>query len=128
MLVFPGFNLTLLFNRGAAFSFLHDANGWQRWLFVALAFVISSVIVALIVRIKDRQRWLPAALSLILGGAIGNVIDRLLWGHVIDFIQVYYGNWHFPAFNLADSAITCGAVMLLLHRPRAEAEASAELE
>lgn len=110
----PGVNLTLLHNTGAAFSVLSDAGGWQRWLLAALALIASSVILAWLRSLRASRRWLAAALALILGGALGNLWDRLLLGYVIDFIDLYYGHWHWPAFNLADSAISTGAVMLVV--------------
>ena len=112
--VLPMLNWTLLYNEGAAFSFLADAGGWQRWFFSGLALIISAVIVVWLSRLKDDERWAAVSLSLILSGAIGNVIDRLLYGHVIDFIDVYYQQYHWPAFNIADSAITVGVVIMLL--------------
>ena len=110
----PGLNLTLLFNTGAAFSFLSEASGWQRWFLSAVALVVSLIIVFLLRSVGPAERWLPISLSLILGGALGNVWDRLKFGYVIDFVQVYYQQWSWPAFNVADSAICVGAVMLLL--------------
>jgi len=112
--VLPSFNLTLLYNKGAAFSFLNSAGGWQRWFFTAVAVVVSIVIVFWLKATGEEQRWTPAGLVLILGGAIGNVIDRVIFGHVIDFIQVYYDTFYWPAFNIADSAICVGAAILLL--------------
>ncbi|MDZ7737238.1 MAG: signal peptidase II [Gammaproteobacteria bacterium] len=112
--VLPGFNLMLTYNTGAAFSFLSDAGGWQRWLFSIFAVVISVVLLVWLYRLPRPARWLACALALILGGALGNLWDRLQYGHVIDFIQVYYQQWYWPAFNLADSAITVGAVMLII--------------
>ncbi len=112
--VFPWFNLTLQHNTGAAFSFLSDAGGWQRYFFSVMAFAIS---VGLIVRLYTvtRQQWLFAlSLSLILAGALGNVWDRLALGYVVDFISVHYDRHYFPAFNLADSAISIGAACLIL--------------
>jgi len=118
------FNLTLMYNTGAAFSFLADAGGWQRWLLLGLALAVSGVILVLLARLQPGQNWLATAFALILGGAVGNIIDRLLHGHVIDFIDLYHsalGGWpgfstmgHWPAFNIADAAIFCGALMLLL--------------
>ncbi len=108
------FDLTLMYNRGAAFSFLGDAGGWQRWLFVALALAIGGVLVAWLRHCRPGQRWVPAALALVLGGAVGNLIDRLSRGQVVDFIVWHYRDWYWPAFNLADSAISLGAVMLIL--------------
>jgi signal peptidase II len=111
--VMPYFNLTYVHNPGAAFSFLSEAGGWQRWLFAGLAVVISAGITVWLTRLKKHETLLAAALSLILGGAIGNLIDRLLYGYVIDFLDVYYGSWHWPAFNIADSAITLGVILML---------------
>ncbi|HEB56174.1 MAG TPA: lipoprotein signal peptidase [Gammaproteobacteria bacterium] len=112
--VMPMFNLTLMHNTGAAFSFLSDAGGWQRWFFTLIAAVISVVIFTWIRRLGSDQHLQAAALSLVLGGALGNVIDRLLLGHVVDFIQIYYDRWYWPAFNIADSAITLGVGLLIL--------------
>ncbi len=112
--VVPGFNLTLAFNRGASFSFLADAGGWQRWLFSSVSIVASVVIVVLLRRTAAGDKLNAAGLSLVLGGAVGNLVDRLWIGHVIDFLDVYYDAWHWPAFNVADSAITVGAGILIL--------------
>ncbi len=112
--IFPGLNFTLAHNSGAAFSLLSDASGWQRWFFAAIALVVSVVITVWLRQIDAGERWLPLALSLILGGAIGNFIDRLNLGYVVDFIQVYYKTWYWPAFNIADSAICVGAVVLVV--------------
>lgn len=112
--VLPGFNLTLMHNTGAAFSFLSDESGWQRWFFAAIAVGVSAMLVLWLRRLPSGQRWLPVAIALVIGGAIGNVWDRLVLGYVVDFIDLYAGRWHWPAFNIADSAITVGAVMLLL--------------
>lgn len=112
--VLPSFNLTLMYNSGAAFSFLADAGGWQRWLFVALAVAISLALVVWLVRLPAGRHWQALALALLLGGALGNLIDRVLYGQVIDFIQLYYRDWYWPTFNLADSAISIGAVLLVL--------------
>ena len=111
--VMPFFNLTYVHNTGAAFSFLSEAGGWQRWFFAGLAILISSVIAVWLARLKQYETLLAVALSLVLGGAIGNLIDRLAYGYVIDFLDVYYGNWHWPAFNIADSAITLGVILML---------------
>ena len=110
----PGFNLTLAFNRGASFSFLADAGGWQRWLFSGISLAASVIIVILLRRTPPADRLNGLGLSLVLGGAVGNLIDRLWLGHVVDFFDVYYRAWHFPAFNIADSAITVGAALLVL--------------
>lgn len=136
----PFLELMRLHNPGAAFSFLNDSSAlqrwvavnlglgpdWQRWFFMGLGLCVSVGILIWLRRLPSRgQNLLAAGLSLVLGGALGNVIDRVLWGHVIDFIRVHYEQWYFPAFNLADSAITLGAVLLVLDnlldygRPRA---------
>ncbi|CAN5209029.1 signal peptidase II [soil metagenome] len=107
------FDIVRWHNTGAAFSFLHDAAGWQRWLFVGLG-AVAAIFIVWMLRSHGGQRLFSWALSLILGGAIGNVIDRLLHGYVVDFISVHYGGWTFPAFNVADSAITVGAACLIL--------------
>ncbi len=117
--VFPGFNFTLMYNKGAAFSFLSEAGGWQRIFFVALSTIISIFLLFWLRQItrdeqqKDNQ-LLQVAIAFILGGAIGNLIDRAMTGEVVDFIQVYYSTYYFPAFNIADSAITLGAGLLIL--------------
>jgi len=110
-------NIVRWHNSGAAFSFLHDATGWQRWMFIALGGVAAVVIVWMLSRHR-AQRLFCGALSLILGGAVGNVIDRVLHGYVVDFIQVHYGSAAFPSFNLADSAITLGATLLIVDELR----------
>ncbi len=110
----PWLNFTLSFNPGAVFSFLAGAGGWQRWFFTVLAIAVSAAIVVWMHRLSRTEWRLGVGLALILGGAIGNVIDRLLFGYVIDFIDVYYAHWHWPAFNIADSAITVGAVFLIV--------------
>ncbi len=107
-------NMTLAHNYGAAFSFLSDAGGWQRWLLTGLATVVTGVLVIWLTRLPASDKLTAAALALIIGGALGNVIDRTRHGYVVDFIDVYYRDWHWPAFNLADSAITCGVILLLL--------------
>lgn len=108
-------NLTHQQNSGAAFSFLADQSGWQRWFFVVLASAVSVFIIAWMWRIRrEGPLVLIAGLSLILGGAVGNLIDRAMLGYVTDFIQVWFGNWAFPSFNVADSAITVGAVLLII--------------
>ena len=107
------FNLVRVHNAGAAFSFLADAGGWQRWFFTGLGTVAALVMVYLL-RTHAGQTLFCLALSLLLGGAVGNVVDRVLYSHVIDFLDFYYGTWHFPAFNVADSAITMGACLLIL--------------
>jgi signal peptidase II len=110
----PFFNLTYVHNTGAAFSFLSDAGGWQRWLFAGLAIVMSSAIGIWLSRLQKHETFMAIALSLVLGGAIGNLIDRIAYGYVIDFLDVYYQAWHWPAFNIADSAICVGVGLMLL--------------
>lgn len=110
----PFLNFTLVYNRGAAFGFLSDAGGWQNRFFIGVALIACAVIAYLVRRLDPRERLAAVAFMLILGGAAGNLIDRLLYGYVIDFIDVYYGAWHWPAFNVADSAITVGAVLLVI--------------
>lgn len=112
--VFPGFNLTLAYNKGAAFSLLNSASGWQTWMFGGLAVVVTIGIFVWLSRLSSEQRWLAIALTFVMGGALGNVIDRMAYGHVIDFLDVYAYGWHWPTFNVADSAICVGAVMLFL--------------
>jgi signal peptidase II len=111
----PVLNITLRYNPGAAFSLLADASGWQRWLFTGLAVVLGAAIFVWLARVDGRkQRLLALSLSLILAGALGNLIDRLRIGHVIDFVDVHWKDAHFPAFNVADSAITIGAILMLV--------------
>jgi signal peptidase II len=113
--VLPVLEIMRLHNTGAAFSFLSNASGWQRWVFIGLGVAVSSGILVWLRRLPAQgQGLLASGLSLILGGALGNVIDRVLHGHVIDFIRVHYGEHYFPAFNVADSAITIGAVLIVL--------------
>lgn len=111
--IMPFFKLTYVHNTGAAFSFLSEAGGWQRWFFAGLALAISIVIAVWLTRLKRHETLLAVALALVLGGAIGNLIDRLAYGYVIDFLDVYYESWHWPAFNIADSAITLGVILML---------------
>ncbi len=110
--VTPFFNLVLVFNPGASFSFLADAGGWQRWFFVALALAISAWLIVMLRR-HARERLLPTAFALVLGGALGNVIDRIRFGAVVDFLDFHAFGWHWPAFNVADSAITIGVILLI---------------
>ncbi len=112
--LFPYFDWYLTYNTGAAFSFLANAGGWQRWLFTAIAVVISVVIVHWLRRLPREDTPTALALCLILGGAIGNLIDRVYLGHVIDYIQIWLGSYPWPAFNIADAAISVGAVLLIL--------------
>jgi len=111
--VLPGLDWTLLHNRGMAFSLFND-GGWQFWALTVLTVAVSAVLLVWLARTPARLRWQAASLALVLGGAVGNLVDRLRLGHVIDFIDVYYDRWHWPAFNVADSAITVGAVLLAI--------------
>ena len=115
--ILPFFSLVLAFNPGAAFSFLADASGWQRWFFSAVA-IVASVVIVWLLR-KGGSRWYCLALALILGGALGNVWDRLTIGLVVDFLLFHWRGWAYPAFNVADSAITVGAVLLIADSFRA---------
>jgi signal peptidase II len=112
--VLPVLDFTLLHNTGAAFSLLAGASGWQRWFFIGLALTVSAVLMVWIWRTPRGEKLLPLSLSLILGGALGNVIDRIVHGYVVDFIHAHWGAAYFPAFNIADSAITIGAGLLIL--------------
>jgi signal peptidase II len=111
--IFPSFNITYAHNPGAAFSFLSEAGGWQRWFFAGLAVVMSVVLSIWLSRLKAYETWLAVAVALVLGGAVGNLIDRLAYGYVIDFLDFYYGGWHFATFNIADSAISVGVAILV---------------
>lgn len=115
--VLPFFNWLLLFNPGAAFSFLAQSSGWQRWFFTALG-LLACVYIVFMLRKHQDEKLLCIALSLILGGAAGNVLDRLMYGAVVDFIDLHYANWHWPAFNVADSAICIGAVLIIVSELR----------
>jgi len=112
--LFPYFDWYLTYNTGAAFSFLANAGGWQRWLFTVIAIIISIVIVQWVRKLPSEDTLTAASLCLILGGAIGNLIDRVYLGHVIDYIQVWLGSYPFPAFNIADASISVGAALLIL--------------
>lgn len=125
--VWSWFNLTLQHNSGAAFSFLSDAGGWQRYFFTAIAWVVSSVLVVWIYRLPRGHSLLALSLALILGGAIGNVWDRMMLGYVVDFISVHYQNSYFPAFNLADAAISAGAVGMVLDSFRVRSPADEQV-
>ena len=113
--VLPVFNLTLAYNTGAAFSFLSGASGWQNIFLGGLAFFATIFILVWLYKLPFQKYWMNTALCLVLGGALGNVWDRILYGYVIDFFDFHLGNWHFAIFNTADSAIFMGAVMLILH-------------
>jgi len=112
--IIPLFNLTLAHNTGAAFSFLSDASGWQRWFFIILALTVSAVVLFWIRGLSQKATVTAISLALILGGALGNVWDRIHLGYVVDFIDVYYDQWHWPAFNVADSSITIGTILLII--------------
>lgn len=112
--ILPLFDLTLRHNTGAAFSFLSDAGGWQRWFFGVIAVIISIVLAVWIYRLEAKEKLLACALALVLGGAVGNLYDRLALGYVVDFILVHYDGHFFPAFNIADSAISVGAFLLII--------------
>jgi signal peptidase II len=112
--VWPVFNLTLVYNTGAAFSFLSDAGGWQRWFFVTVAVVVTVVLVVWLTRLKPQERLTAFGLAFVIGGAVGNLIDRVLLGKVVDFLQWHWHDWYWPSFNLADSAITLGVILLLI--------------
>lgn len=121
--IFPSFALTLRHNTGAAFSFLAEASGWQRWFFIAIAALVSSIIFIWLGRLNDHEKLEALGLSLILGGALGNVIDRLFNGYVVDFILLFYKDWQYPAFNIADTAICLGVFFIflaMLKKPKKE--------
>jgi signal peptidase II len=106
-------NWTLVYNSGAAFSFLAQAGGWQRWFFTGVG-IVAALIMIWLIRKNSHQTIFSLALSLVLSGAIGNVIDRIIYGAVVDFVDVHYMGWHWPAFNIADSAITIGVILLIV--------------
>ena len=121
--VMPSFNIVLAYNKGAAFSLLANAGGWQR-LFFSLIAVAASVGIIWVLRKHHQNKLMSLSLSLILGGALGNLIDRIAYGHVVDFIQVFYSTYYWPAFNIADSAITVGAVLMVLDSMKKQPESS----
>lgn len=112
--IMPSFNFTLVYNTGAAFSFLSEAGGWQRWFFSLLTISICVVLLIWLKRLDEHEKPAAIGLSLVLGGALGNLIDRLMYGYVIDFIQWYYHGYYWPTFNIADSAISVGATLLVV--------------
>jgi len=116
--IFSWLNMTLAHNYGAAFSFLSNAGGWQRWFFTVLASVVSFVLIIWVLRLPRREWLTGLALALIIGGALGNLADRVQLGYVVDFIDVHYAGWHWPAFNVADSAISCGVALMILDAVR----------
>jgi signal peptidase II len=113
--IMPSLNFTIGYNKGAAFGFLDAASGWQRWFFIAIATAISLVIILWSRKLTKRDKWEKVALGLVLGGAWGNLLDRIRLGHVVDFIDFYIGNWHWYTFNVADIAICIGAVLLAIY-------------
>ena len=113
--VFSGVNLILIHNAGAAFSFLSDAGGWQRWLFLLVSLIVSIILAAWLYRLKKTQFFMSLSLSLILGGAIGNLIDRIFLGYIIDFIDIFYKSYHWPVFNIADASITLGVAIFIIN-------------
>lgn len=118
--IMPMLNFTLMHNEGAAFSFLSDAGGWQRWFFTVIASVVSVALIIWIKKLSPQEKGMAISLSLILGGAIGNLIDRVRFGYVVDFVDVYYNTAHWPAFNIADAAISVGAVVMIIYSFREE--------
>src|SRR3989338_243048 len=112
--ILPFLNFTLAYNTGAAFNFLGDASGWQRWLFIGIACLVAVIALIWLLRSRKNERALPFALALIIGGAVGNVLDRIRLGYVVDFVDVYVKTWHWPTFNVADSSICIGVLILLL--------------
>ncbi|NND89567.1 MAG: lipoprotein signal peptidase [Granulosicoccus sp.] len=120
------FNITKAYNYGAAFSFLDNEGGWQRWFFTVISLVVSAVLGIWLYRMKRSEKWLSLAIALILGGAVGNLIDRVWYGYVVDFIQVYWKDSYFPSFNVADAAISCGTVLLLILTLFEKSEPSAD--
>jgi signal peptidase II len=114
LVVWPVFNLTLVYNTGAAFSFLSDAGGWQRWFFIGVAIVVSIVMTVWLTRLRPAERLTGFGLALVIGGAVGNLIDRIWLGKVVDFLQWHWEEWYWPSFNVADSAITVGVILLLI--------------
>ena len=118
------FSLTLAYNTGAAFSFLDNQDGWQRWFLSSVAVVVSIFLVSWLRRMEKEEGWQACSMALILGGALGNLYDRIMHGYVVDFLLVYYKEWYFPSFNIADVAITVGAAMLILDMFREQSSKS----
>ena len=111
--VYSWFNITKAYNYGAAFSFLDTPGGWQRWFFTGISLVVSIVLSVWLYRMTQREKWLSLSIAFILGGAVGNLVDRMYYGYVVDFIQVHWNDSYFPSFNIADAAISCGTALLL---------------
>lgn len=126
--ILPMLDFTLLYNKGAAFSFLADQSGWQRWFFTVISLGVSIMLVFWIKSLPRTALWLPTALALVLGGAVGNLVDRIIFGHVIDFISVHWNQSYFPAFNIADSAISIGAAMMIIDVIRDSRRAKTDTE
>ncbi len=124
--LFPSLNFTYVHNLGAAFSFLSSAGGWQRWFFVGVALIATTVLLIWLRKLKPSERWMAVTISLVLGGAIGNLYDRISYGYVIDFIDVYYKAHHWPVFNIADAAISIGVVMMLIDAFKGESSKATE--
>ncbi|MGO2507652.1 MAG: signal peptidase II [Vibrio hibernica] len=122
--ILPFFNLLYVHNLGAAFSFLSDQPGWQRWFFTGIAFVISAMLIIWMRKLPATECWNNPAYSMIIGGALGNVFDRLVHGFVVDYLDFFWGSYHWPAFNLADAAICIGAVMIVLDGFRSKKESA----
>ena len=123
--ILPFFNFTLLYNTGAAFSFLADHDGWQLWFFVFLAVVIVAALLAWLAFVALDDRRIKAGIAAVIGGAVGNVIDRIAYGHVVDFLDFHWAGWHWPAFNIADAAITIGVILIIWAELRPQRQASA---
>ncbi|KTG16807.1 MULTISPECIES: signal peptidase II [unclassified Guyparkeria] len=123
--VLPFFDLTLLYNTGAAFSFLADHDGWQRWFFIFLAVVIVAALLAWLAFVSLDDRRIKAGIAAVIGGAVGNVIDRAAYGYVVDFLDFHVAGWHWPAFNIADAAITIGVILIIWAELRPQRQASA---
>ncbi|MFC0266520.1 signal peptidase II [Kushneria aurantia] len=126
--VTPFFNLTLLHNTGAAFSFLAEHAGWQRWLFALVAMVAVTALTIWLARLSRYERLMPISIALIIGGALGNLFDRLVHGYVIDYLSFHWQGWYYPAFNLADAAITVGAIGIIIESFRAGRRERAQTE
>lgn len=124
--LWPSVNFTYVHNKGAAFSFLSSAGGWQRWFFVLIAVVATTVLLIWLTRLKASEKWMAITIAMVLGGAIGNLYDRISYGYVIDFIDVYYQAHHWPVFNIADSAISIGVVMMLVDAFKTDKSKAAE--
>ena len=113
--IFPGLNFMLTYNHGAAFGFLSQSSGWQRWFFVGTALLVSVILAVWYLKVPKSRIWERVALACVLGGALGNLADRIAYGHVVDFIDVYYHRWHWYTFNVADILICLGAAVLIFY-------------